>query len=152
MSESLKELPVVQTIFRKALTGRIGENVSGRNYPMTVLVVRWQWQLMDRFTAPSCVADATLAASSGRHCTMSDPISKTTAIHAAKGTRIGFDYLNYREEQTRRHVEIGHVWWGITEWHPIPGWLLSAFDLEKQGWRNFAMKEMANVEAESNVR
>jgi len=62
------------------------------------------------------------------------------------GQRITFSYMNWRGEPSQRHVETYRVYWGVTEWHPEPGWLLAAFDLDKREHRQFAMKDMSNVE------
>lgn len=35
------------------------------------------------------------------------------------------------------------VWHGATSWHPTPGPLLRAFDLDKQAWRDFALEDCA---------
>jgi len=34
------------------------------------------------------------------------------------------------------------VWFGSTEWHPEPQWLLEAFDIEKGERRSFAMADI----------
>ena len=80
---------------------------------------------------------------------MSDPPTPERtdrAISIGDGSRITFSYLNWRGEASQRHVETYRVYWGATEWHPEPGWLLSAFDIEKREHRQFAMKDMSNVE------
>lgn len=49
------------------------------------------------------------------------------------------DYTNHRGERRWRNVEPRKLYWGRTEWHPEPQWLLHAFDLDKMEDRDFAM-------------
>ncbi|WP_201404240.1 hypothetical protein [Kaistia sp. 32K] len=63
-------------------------------------------------------------------------------------------YTNWRGETAERLIIPGAVWFGTTNWHPDPQWLLRAFDVEKQADRDFAPKELgaapvthANAEA-----
>jgi hypothetical protein len=51
-------------------------------------------------------------------------------------------YTNYRGETALRTIVPRRIWFGSTEWHPQAGWLLEAFDLEKQAERSFAMKDI----------
>ena len=54
---------------------------------------------------------------------------------------ITFTYTNWRGETSiRKAIPMG-MEWGSTEWHPEPGWLLNAYDLEKQAERQFALKD-----------
>lgn len=51
-------------------------------------------------------------------------------------------YTNYRGETSRREIRPDKIWFGATEWHPEPQWLLDAHDIEKDALRNFAMKDI----------
>lgn len=51
-------------------------------------------------------------------------------------------YTNYRGETGYRRIVPDKVWFGATEWHSEPQWLLDAHDLEKGALRNFAMKDI----------
>lgn len=51
------------------------------------------------------------------------------------------NYRNYRGEEAVRQIVPRRVWFGSTEHHPEPQWLLDAFDLEKQADRTFAMRD-----------
>tara|TARA_Y100001968_G_scaffold331057_1_gene384584 strand:- start:1107 stop:1325 length:219 start_codon:yes stop_codon:yes gene_type:complete len=54
---------------------------------------------------------------------------------------ITFTYTNWRgETSVRKAIPMG-LEWSSTEWHPEPGWLLRAYDLEKQAERQFAIKD-----------
>ncbi|WP_202032423.1 hypothetical protein [Agrobacterium vitis] len=50
-------------------------------------------------------------------------------------------YTNYRGETSERTILPKNIWFGSTEWHPEPQWLLTAFDLGKQTVRDFALKD-----------
>jgi predicted DNA-binding transcriptional regulator YafY len=51
-------------------------------------------------------------------------------------------YTNYRGETALRTVVPERIFFGSTEWHPEPQWLLEALDLEKGQSRSFAMKDV----------
>jgi len=51
-------------------------------------------------------------------------------------------YTNYRGETAERTILPEKIWFGSTEWHPEPQWLLEAFDLEKQEKRAFSLKDI----------
>ena len=53
-------------------------------------------------------------------------------------------YTNYRGETAYRNIIPEKIWFGATEWHPQPQWLLDAFDVEKNALRNFAIKDIRN--------
>lgn len=50
-------------------------------------------------------------------------------------------YTNYRGYTSKRIITPIKPWFGSTEWHPEPQWLLTAFDHEKQANRDFALKD-----------
>lgn len=51
-------------------------------------------------------------------------------------------YTNYRGETSRRKILPEKIWFGATDWHPEPQWLIDALDIEKGALRNFAMKDI----------
>ena len=51
-------------------------------------------------------------------------------------------YTNYRGETGTRRIVPKRLWFGSTEWHPKPQWLLDAHDLEKEADRSFAMRDV----------
>ena len=55
---------------------------------------------------------------------------------------LSFAYTNHRGRRSIRHVEVDRIWFGSTEWHPEPQWLLRAYDTVKCVTREFAL---ANV-------
>lgn len=50
-------------------------------------------------------------------------------------------YTNYCGETAERRIIPFEVWFGSTEWHPEPQWLLRAYDCEKKAERDFALKD-----------
>ncbi|MFI8671907.1 hypothetical protein ACIGIJ_18810 [Bacillus paranthracis] len=58
---------------------------------------------------------------------------------------IEFDYVNWRGVEGHREVRAIRVFFGSTEYHKKPQWLMEAWDLVKQEKRIFSMKDMSNV-------
>ena len=52
-----------------------------------------------------------------------------------------FSYKNYRGEHSVRWATPKTFWWGSTEYHPEPQWLMSAFDHDKGQMRDFALAD-----------
>jgi hypothetical protein len=50
-------------------------------------------------------------------------------------------YTNWRGETAERTILPQRVWFGATDWHPEPQWLLTAIDVEKGVERDFALKD-----------
>lgn len=59
--------------------------------------------------------------------------------------RIEFDYTNYKGETAHRIALVQNFQFGTTEHHKEPQWLCRCYDLEKQDFRDFAMKDMRSV-------
>lgn len=57
-------------------------------------------------------------------------------------------YTNYRGETATRQIRPVRLWFGSTEWHPEPQWLLTAVDMGKGELRDFAMCEMQPAQTE----
>ncbi len=51
-------------------------------------------------------------------------------------------YTNYRGETSLRTIVPMKIWFGSTDWHPTPQWLLDAQDIQKEAERSFAMKDI----------
>jgi predicted DNA-binding transcriptional regulator YafY len=49
------------------------------------------------------------------------------------------DYTNWRGRREKRTIRPRWLWFGSTEYHPEPQWLLCAFDRDKEADRDFAM-------------
>jgi predicted DNA-binding transcriptional regulator YafY len=61
---------------------------------------------------------------------------------ASETNGIKICYTNYRGETAIREIVPKSIYFGSTEWHPEPQWLLTAFDVEKKADRDFAMKDI----------
>ncbi|WKT94522.1 hypothetical protein QYR01_10485 [Brucella anthropi] len=55
-------------------------------------------------------------------------------------------YTNYRGETSERTITPIRPWFGSTEWHPEPQWLLRAYDHNKGAERDFALKDFGGQE------
>lgn len=55
--------------------------------------------------------------------------------------RHSLTYTNYRGETSLRNLHPVRMWWGGTEWHPEPQLLLTAFDHDKNAYRDFAVAD-----------
>lgn len=56
-------------------------------------------------------------------------------------------YTNWRGETALRTIIPRRVWFGSTDWHPEPQWLLTALDVEKKAHRDFALKDFGIPQA-----
>lgn len=50
-------------------------------------------------------------------------------------------YTNWRGETSVRRITPRCIWWGSTEYHEEPQWMLTAYDEDKRAERDFAMKD-----------
>lgn len=57
-------------------------------------------------------------------------------------------YRNWRGETRERQIRPTRVWFGSTEWHPEPQWLMDAWDLESDAARTFAFSGFVWPKAE----
>ena len=55
---------------------------------------------------------------------------------------VRIDYTNYQGKRSIRRIIPRSIVFESNEYHPEKQWLLYAFDLEKQEFRNFAMKDI----------
>lgn len=62
------------------------------------------------------------------------------------GNPITLTYTNYRGETSERTITPIRPWFGSTEWHPEPQWLLRAYDHDKRAERDFALKDFGRSE------
>lgn len=59
--------------------------------------------------------------------------------------KIEFDYINWEGVKGHRKTEIEGLYYGSTVHHKEEQWLLKGFDLDKQDYRIYALKDMKNV-------
>jgi predicted DNA-binding transcriptional regulator YafY len=51
-------------------------------------------------------------------------------------------YTNYKGETAVRSIFPLKIWYGSTNWHPQPQWLLDAIECKKKAKRTFALKDV----------
>lgn len=56
-------------------------------------------------------------------------------------------YRNWKGVIGVRQITPINIWFGSTEWHKNPQWLLKAIDIEKKEERDFAMKDILSWNA-----
>jgi len=54
-------------------------------------------------------------------------------------------YKNYKGKIGVRHVEPIDWFWGSSQYHLKPQWLLKAFDFDKQEERTFAVQDIRGI-------
>lgn len=59
----------------------------------------------------------------------------------AEAAQITMTYRNWRGDVAQRTIRPVDLWFGKTDWHPEPGWLLSAWDCDKGERRDFALAD-----------
>lgn len=55
-------------------------------------------------------------------------------------------YTNWKGETRKRQIKPINMWYGSTEFHPEPQMLLLALDVEKNQFRDFAIKDIKPVD------
>lgn len=53
---------------------------------------------------------------------------------------VWIDYINHRGERKWRHVIPKYWCFTSNDWHQTPQWILVAIDLDKEDYREFAVK------------
>lgn len=61
-----------------------------------------------------------------------------------QNSRVKIDYTNWRGERSKRTIQPFSIRFGVSEWHRIPQWLLTAWT--DAGRREFAMKDIHSWE------
>jgi len=51
-------------------------------------------------------------------------------------------YTNWRGETKIRTIIPKKIYYGSTDWHPKEGWLLEAFDLDRNSERIYSLKDI----------
>ena len=66
-------------------------------------------------------------------------------MHIVAMEQLTVSYTNYRGETADRTIKPMSIYYGSTEWHKEPQWLVNVWDVEKQAARTFALKDMKPV-------
>lgn len=65
------------------------------------------------------------------------------------GDVVLIEYKNHRGEVAERRIRPERIWFGETEWHPEPQWLMEAFDFDRMATRSFALRDVVRFDAAS---
>ncbi len=57
-------------------------------------------------------------------------------------TSVVIDYTNWKGHRSEREIIPDRIWFGVTDYHKRPQWLLDAYDHEKGAMRTFAMSDI----------
>lgn len=85
-----------------------------------------------------CDADGVLALCSLASVAM---VARAGRAEGGDDAPVTLTYTNWRGETAERTILPQRVWFGATDWHPEPQWLLAAIDVEKGAERDFALKD-----------
>ena len=61
-------------------------------------------------------------------------------------------YTNHKGKTSDRRIVPDTLWFGETEYHPGNQWLLKAFDLDKNAYRDFALKDIKEWKGDMSCR
>ena len=56
-----------------------------------------------------------------------------------------FTYTNWKGVTRTRRAQFWFLWWGSTEHHSEPQWLIDAWDVEKDDDRTFALADISDL-------
>lgn len=59
---------------------------------------------------------------------------------------VTIEYTNWKGETAIRQIQPMQLWYGATEFHPEPQMLLTALDIKKNQFRDFAVKDIKPVD------
>lgn len=74
----------------------------------------------------------------------------STLSSAPTSTIVTIEYTNWKGARAKRKIDPINMYFGKTEHHQDPQWLLRAYDLDKKDYRNFAMKDIHSWETAVN--
>lgn len=64
--------------------------------------------------------------------------------------KLKFYYTNWKGESSYRTVQDPELWYGESQYHKGKQWFLKAFDVEKQDFRDFALKDIPAFNLEND--
>ncbi len=74
--------------------------------------------------------------------TAEEVLRAAVAAYRTPLTPISFVYTNWKGEMRLRQVIPQRIWFGATEYHQEPQWLLQGIDVQKDEVRDFALKDI----------
>ncbi len=129
------------TIERAVTAGHLRLDVSDQHTQESRPPCRWVLNTEDaggtarQDVALDCVADARPLNALSFHARLSLLFTDDLTLR--------FTYRNWRGEVAERAARLVHLWFGATEYHPDPQWLVNAVDAEKRALRDFALRDMS---------
>ncbi len=73
---------------------------------------------------------------------LSEEVKKVIGEHKVENVAVEVLYKNYRGETGLRKIIPVGVYYGNNEYHPEVQWILKVWDLEKQAFRDYALKDI----------
>src|SRR5580765_4019491 len=74
-----------------------------------------------------------------------EAMTAQSSVEVMPGDIIRFNYTNYKLETEWRRAKIKHFWFGSSTYHTGEQWFCHAFCLDRNDYRNFAMRDMREV-------
>lgn len=71
---------------------------------------------------------------------------KITLPFAGGAPKIRATYKNWKGNVRQRVIQPHQLFFGVTEHHPDPQWLMEALDIEKSAMRSFALRDLYDVQ------
>jgi predicted DNA-binding transcriptional regulator YafY len=65
---------------------------------------------------------------------------------AMQEQEVHIDYINWEGKRSLRRIKPLKIFFGSTNWHKEPQWLLKAMDIDKGEERDFALKDILKWE------
>lgn len=66
----------------------------------------------------------------------------TTTMPPSTEKAVSVEYTNWKGETGMRKIVPMEITWGATEWHPTEQWLMRVWDLDRNDFRMYAMKDI----------
>lgn len=131
-------MKTIEQIIRDDI-GQGGPQLPSDEYEQRIDSILGQMNFAELLTRISN-AVAEIGGASGMRLVNSGPVSalRSSTKEAPPATVL---YTNYRGETSERTITPIRPWFGSTEWHPEPQWLLRAYDHGKGAERDFALKD-----------
>jgi len=54
-------------------------------------------------------------------------------------------YTNWRQETKVRNILPIAIYWGSTNYYPIPQWIVKAYDKDRQDYRLYSLKNIVEI-------
>jgi predicted DNA-binding transcriptional regulator YafY len=70
----------------------------------------------------------------------------STGFGASSDQIVTVRYRNYRGETSLRRVLPRGVWYGSTDWHPEPQWVMDVLDVDRDVERSFALRDILDFD------